>query len=276
MIELAAAMMIASGAIHATVNAVFKSGTDKLASRALIDISGALFILPLIFFVPLPHGAWVWLLGSLVVHVIYFLAMVKAFQAADMSATYPVMRGTAPVFAAMGAVIFLGDSMSLAVALGLGLVTAGIFATLIGRHLTPAALGWSVVVGLSVACYTVLDTGGVRSAPSEFSYIAWAFVILGGVIGAGFALYRGRPFIAYARANWVSCGIAGCLGVVSYGLAMLAYAAEDLPRLAPLRESSILFALLIAVVFLGEKPDRLKILGGAIIFAGVVVLLLAR
>ncbi|MDG5749425.1 DMT family transporter [Qipengyuania sp. XHP0207] len=276
MVEIAALMMIASGAIHAVVNAVLKSGEDKLASRALIDLSGGLLVLPAIFFVAPPDGAWGWLFGSLLVHAIYFLALVKAFEVADMSAAYPVMRGTAPVFAAMGAVAFLGDGVTVPVALGMGLVTTGIFVSIIGRNLTLPALSYSLLTGLAVACYTVLDAGGVRNAPTPFSYIAWAFFILGAVIGGVFGAWRGRAFVHYAKANWRSCGTAGMAGVVSYGLAMLAFSVGDLPRLAPLRESSILFALAIAILFLGERPERMKIVGGAIIFAGVVILLLAR
>lgn len=276
MIEIAALMMIASGAIHAVVNAVLKSGRDKLASRALIDLSGGILVLPAIFFFPAPHDAWGWLAGSLIVHAIYFLALVRAFEVADMSAAYPVMRGTAPVFAALGGVVILGDAITLPVAAGLGLVTTGILLSAIGRNLTRAAFGYSVLTGLAVACYTVLDAGGVRAAPTPMSYIAWAFFVLGAVIGGTFGAWRGRAFIAYARGNWRSCVLAGGMGVVSYGLAMLAFSLGDLPRLAPLRESSILFALLIAILFLGEKAGRLKIAGGVLIFAGVATLLLAR
>ena len=276
MLEIAALMMIASGAIHAAVNAVLKSGDDKLASRALIDLSGGLLVLPAIFFFPPPYGAWGWLLGSLIVHAVYFLALVRAFEVADMSATYPVMRGTAPVFAAFGAVVFLGDAITFPVAIGMGLVTSGILLSAIGRNLTREALGYSLLTGLAVATYTVLDAGGVRNAPTPYSYIAWAFFVLGGVIGAAFGAWRGRAFVAYAHRNWKSCVAAGAAGVVSYGLAMLAYSVGELPRLAPLRESSILFALLIATLFLGERPDRLKIAGGIVIFGGVAVLLLFR
>ena len=276
MLEIAALMMIASGAIHAVVNAFLKSGDDKLASRALIDLSGGLLVLPAIFFFPPPHGAWAWLLGSLVVHAVYFLALVRAFEVADMSATYPVMRGTAPVFAAFGAVVFLGDAITLPVAIGMGLVTSGILLSAIGRNLTREALGYSLLTGLAVATYTVLDAGGVRNAPTPYSYIAWAFFVLGAVIGGVFGAWRGRAFIEYTRKNWKSCVAAGAAGVVSYGLAMLAYSVGELPRLAPLRESSILFALLIATLFLGERPDRLKIAGGIVIFGGVVLLLLSR
>ncbi|WP_341712437.1 DMT family transporter [Erythrobacter sp.] len=276
MVETAALMMIASGAIHATVNAVLKSGNDKLASRALIDLSGGMLVLPAVIFVPLPHGAWGWLAGSLAVHAIYFLALVRAFEVAEMSATYPIMRGTAPVFAALGGVFILGDAITLPVAAGMGLVVSGIMLSAIGRNLTCAALGYSLLTGMAVACYTVFDAGGVRNAPTQLSYIAWAFLVLGAVIGAAFGAWRGRTFVDYAKRNWRSCVVAGALGVVSYGLALTAYSVGDLPRLASLRESSILFALVIAIIFLGEKADRLKLAGGALIFGGVVTLLLTR
>ncbi|QKG71514.1 DMT family transporter [Erythrobacter mangrovi] len=276
MIETAAMMMVASGAIHAVVNAVLKSGDDKLASRALIDLSGGLLVLPAVFLVPLPHGAWGWLAGSLAVHAVYFLALVRAFEVADMSASYPIMRGTAPVFAAMGGVFILGDAITLPVAAGMGLVVTGILLSAIGRNLTPAALGYSLLTGLAVACYTVLDAGGVRSAPTQMSYIAWAFLVLGAVIGAAFGAWRGQGFVDYAKRNWRACVLAGALGVLSYGLALTAYAVGELPRLASLRESSILFALVIAILFLGERADRLKIIGGTLIFGGVVTLLVAR
>ena len=101
----AALLMLASGAAHAVVNAILKSGGDKLSSRALIDGSSALLILPLAFIVPLPAGAWGWLLASFAVHLAFLICLVKAFEGADMSAVYPVMRGSAPVLAAAASVL---------------------------------------------------------------------------------------------------------------------------------------------------------------------------
>ena len=193
MLEIAALMMIASSAIHAVVNAVLKSGEDKLASRALIDLSGGLLVLPAIFFFPPPHGAWSWLLGSLVAHAVYFLALVRAFEVADMSATYPVMRGTAPVFAAFGAVVFLGDPIALPVAIGMGLVTSGLLLSAIGRNLTREALGYSLLTGLAVATYTVLDAGGVRERSDAL------FLHRMGFLRAGSCDRRGVWSLAWPR-----------------------------------------------------------------------------
>ena len=76
----AALLMLASGAAHAVVNAILKSGGDKMSSRALIDGSSALLILPLAFVVPMPSGAWSWLLASFAVHLVYLICLIKAFE----------------------------------------------------------------------------------------------------------------------------------------------------------------------------------------------------
>ena len=96
-IDLAYALILASGAIHAVVNAILKAGSDKLVGRALIDGSTALFALPALFFVAPPGAAWPWLAGSVLIHLVYLYALVRAFEVGDFSAAYPVARGTAPL-----------------------------------------------------------------------------------------------------------------------------------------------------------------------------------
>lgn len=99
------------------------------------------------------------------------------------------------------------------------------------------------------------------------------FLVLGGGIGLIFALWRGPTFILAARSQWKPGLAAGALGIVTYGLALWAYRLGDVPRLAALRETSILFGVAIAVVFLKETVSRLRALGAVTIAAGAVVLL---
>jgi hypothetical protein len=90
-------MILASGAAHAVVSAILKSGRDKLSSRALIDGFSALLVLPVVFFVPIPVAAFPWMAGSWIDHLFYLICLVKAFEAADMTVAYPIARGSAPV-----------------------------------------------------------------------------------------------------------------------------------------------------------------------------------
>ena len=272
---LASAMILTSGAAHAVVNAILKSGDDKMSSRALIDGFSALMVLPLAFFLPLPHGAWGWLAASWVTHLVYLVALIKAFEGADMMVAYPMFRGIAPALAATVSVAVFHEPISWPVAAGVGLVSAGVLTTALGRHVDGKALAWSLLTGATIAIYTVIDAQGVRAAPSAPSYIVWFFLGLGGGIGALFAIWRGPTFIASARTQWKPGLIAGALSIVTYGLALWAFRLGPTPRLAALRETSILFGVLIAIVFLKEKATAGRLAGVAAIGAGAVVLLVS-
>lgn len=271
--QTAALLMLLSGALHAAVNAVFKSGGDKMSSRALIDGTSAVLVLPLLPFVPFPVAAWPWLVGSMAVHVVYLFCLIKAFEAADMSAVYPVMRGSAPVIAAAGAVLWLGDPITLAAALGTALVSLGTVAVAWWNRPSLRALGWALATGVTIAAYTVIDAKGVRAAPSAISYAVWVFILLGFGIGAMFALWRGPRFLTEARSQWKPGLFAGALSLLTYGAALWAYRLGDVPRLAALRETSILFGVAIAWLFLKERIGKARLAGAGLIAVGAAVLL---
>ncbi len=267
--------MVGSGVVHATVNAIFKAGgSDKMSGRAMIDGSSALLVMPLSLIVPLPHGAWIWLAGSVLTHLVYLTCLVRAFSLADMSAVYPVMRGSAPVIAAMASSLLLGDPIPLTIALGIGFVCLGTV-LVAARNAPPLhALGWALGTGAAIAAYTVIDARGICSTPFAASYIVWDFMATGIGIGGYFALRRGQDFVEAVRIQWRVGLVAGALSIVSYGLALGAYRLGNVARLAALRETSIVFGLIIAAVFLRERVNRTRALGGGLIAAGAAVLIL--
>ena len=124
-----------------------------------------------------------------------------------------------------------------------------------------------------IAGYTVVDAQGVRAAPNAASYIVWGFLALGGLIGGLFAVWRGPRFILAARSEWRPGLIAGALSIITYGLALWALRLGETPRLAALRETSILFGLVIAVVFLKERLTPSRLIGVGSIAVGAVLLL---
>lgn len=272
-VQIASLMVLASGALHAVVNAILKAGQDKLSSRALIDGFSAILILPAAFFVELPHGAWGWLAASWATHLVYLVCLVKAYEAADMSVAYPISRGVAPALASAVAVLVFAEPISLPVAAGVALVSVGVLAVALGRHVTRASLGWALATGVTIAIYTVIDAQGVRAAPSALSYIVWVFLSLGGGIALLFALWRGPRFLIAARSEWKAGLAAGALSIMTYGLALAAFRLADTPRLAALRETSILFATAIAVFVLRERLTAGRFAGIAAIAVGAAVLI---
>lgn len=252
-VMLAPLLMIASGSVHAVVNAIVKGGKDKMASRAMTDGSAAIILLPVLLLVPLPHGAWTWLAATALVHALYLYALIRAYQVSDFSSGYPVLRGTAPLVTAGVTLGLLGDHVSTLSIAGIALIGISMFVLAIGRHLSRAGFGWAVLTGFTIAAYTVIDAAGVRAAPTPFSYIAWMFVTMGLVIVGLFAILTRGTLFASMRQQWRPGAIAGALSILTYGLALYALSIGPTAPLAALRETGMVTALIIAVVFLKER-----------------------
>lgn len=265
--------MIASGSIHAIVNAIVKSGRSKMASRAATDGTSALVLLPAVAFVPLPAGAWGWLAASTAIHAVYLLALVKAYETADFSAAYPVLRGIAPLLTALVTLGVLREHATIAQVAGIAILGAGILTLAIGRHLDRASLGWALLTGACTACYTVIDARGVRAAPSTASYIVWAFLLMGTMIVIQFALLtRGRVF-ADMRDGWRPCAVAGILSIVTYGAALYAFSLGPTAPLAALRETGMVTALAIGVFVMREVVTPKRVVAVTAILAGAALIL---
>jgi uncharacterized membrane protein len=272
----ASLLMLVSGLAHAIVSAILKAGKDKMSGRALIDGFSALLIAPAAFLVPLPANAWTWLIISWLVHALYLLALIKSFEQSDMTVAYPIARGLAPMLAAAGAVAIFHEAITVHVAIGIALITTGVLCIGASHTMNRRALTWAALTGSCIAAYTVVDAQGVRAAPTAASYIVWTFMMMGGGIGGFFAIWRGREFILSAAGQWKPGLAAGALSIVSYGFALLALRLGATPRLAALRETSILFGTAIAVIFLHERLSRTRSLGVIAIAIGAMTLLAGR
>lgn len=265
----ASLMMIASGSIHALVNAIVKGGRDKAAARALTDGASAAIMLPVLPFVALPAGAWGWLAASTVAHGVYLYALVRAYGRADLSTAYPVLRGTAPVLTALVTIGLLDEPASGWDVAGIALIAGAMAVLVTGRHLDRESLGWSLLTGATIAIYTVIDAQGVRAAPAPASYIVWLFVLMGVATPIMFAVVTRGAVFRSARSQWRPGVIAGALSIVTYGLALSAFALGPTAPLAALRETGMVTALAIAAFGLKERVGWqrgaavLLILGGA-------------
>lgn len=270
---LASLMMIASGSIHALVNGIVKGGRDKAAARALTDGSGAIIMLPVLPFVTPPDGAWGWLAASALVHGVYLYALIRAYERTDFSTAYPVLRGTAPVLTAIVTIGLLGEPASAGDLIGIALIAGAMFLLVIGRHLDRTSLGWSLLTGAMIATYTAIDAWGVRAAPTTMGYIAWLFVMMGAVTPVMFGVAtRGRVFRS-VRSQWRPGAIAGALSIVTYGLALTAFALGPTAPLAALRETGMVTAMGIAIFALGERVSWQRGVAVGMILAGAATIL---
>ena len=272
-LALASILMIASGSVHAVVNAIVKGGRDKMAARALTDASSAAILLPAALLVPWPVGAWGWLLASALLHGFYLFALVRAYQVGDLSAVYPVLRGTAPLLTGLVTLGLLGEPATVREIAGIAFVGGAMFAMIVGRHIAGSALGWALLTGVFIAGYTVIDAHGVRAAPDPASYIVWLFVTMGGMVVAMFAILSRGAIFASVATQWKPGVIAGALSIVTYGMALWAFSLGPTAPLAALRETGMVTALAISVLFLGERATFGRIAGVLGILAGAALIL---
>jgi drug/metabolite transporter (DMT)-like permease len=271
----ASILILISGFAHAVVNSILKAGNDKMSRRALIDGFSALILAPVAFFVPLPVHAWHWLIASALVHGLYLFALIKSFEQSEMTVAYPIARGIAPMMAAVGAVTLFHEPISTQVVIGIVSIAVGVMFIGASHRLDRSALLWALLTGTCIAAYTVIDAQGVRAAPTAPSYIVWTFLFIGGALGVFFALWRGKDFFRTAADQWRPGLIAGALSIVTYGFALFAFRLGATPRLAALRETSILFGTAIAVIFLKERLTMLRSAGIVAIAAGAMMLIAA-
>ncbi|AEZ47518.1 EamA-like transporter family [Salmonella enterica subsp. enterica serovar Typhi] len=106
-------ILLFAALLHASWNAIVKAGNDKLYAAIGVSGSAAVMALILLPFSPQPaHASIPFLAASTALQVVYTVLVAKTYQVSDMSQTYPLMRGTAPLLVALISVLFLGDSLS--------------------------------------------------------------------------------------------------------------------------------------------------------------------
>jgi drug/metabolite transporter (DMT)-like permease len=157
---------------------------------------------------------------------------------------------------------------------GIALIGAAMFVMVAGRHIGRAGLGWALFTGVTIACYTVIDANGVRAAPTPVSFIVWMFVLMGTLTPLMFAAISKGAILASVGAQWRVGVVAGALSIVTYGLALSAFAMGPTAPLAALRETGMVTALVIATVFLGERVTVGRIVGVIGILGGAMLILM--
>jgi len=273
------AAVLCGAALHASWNAIVKGGSDKLLSTALIAASSAVIALAVLpFLAPPARASWPYLAASAILQIVYFALVAAAYRATDMSRAYPLMRGLAPSLVAVFGALVLGQHLPPAGWLGVALVSAGVFAMAFAvtggvagsRRGTAFALANAAVI----ACYTLVDGAGVRVSGSAVAYSMWLFVLALPLVGWAL-LARRAAFVAFARANLWRGVVGGIGNLGSYAIALWAMTRAPVAMVAALRETSILFGLAIAAVYLGERLGPTRVVAAALIVLGAVTLRLA-
>jgi drug/metabolite transporter (DMT)-like permease len=263
---------------HAGWNALIKVGLDPLSTTTLISIGSGVVAVAFLPLVGLPAWtAWPWLIASVIIHLVYFAALIEAYRTGDLGQVYPIARGSAPLMTATATTIFVGEKLSLIGWAGIVALVAGVFLLSArgGRELARIdrrAVGFALMTALTICAYSVVDGVGARLAGNPNAYSLSLFVGIA-VVMLPYALIRdGRDVIPAMRIYWRRGFAGGALQVLSYGIAIWAMTVAPIAIVATLRETSVLFGAVIAVIVLKEPLRAVRIAAALLIVCGLVLI----
>lgn len=274
----ALAIVLFAAVLHAIWNALVKASTDRLAVMGLISAGHVLLGLVLAAGAPLPAWeSWGYIIASTVIHFGYYFLLYHSYRLGDLSHVYPIARGMAPVLVALGAQFFAGESLPPLAWLGVLITSGGIFllsGNVFSGKTPPLVVATAMATGLMIASYSLVDGLGVRLAGTERGYIGWLFVAE--IIVAGAIFIRIGKGIQQISSKTLIMGLlGGLISAGAYGLVIYAKSFSALAMVSTLRETSVVFAALIGMLWLGERPWKLRLVASCIVAAGVILMTLA-
>ncbi|OLU18509.1 MULTISPECIES: EamA family transporter [unclassified Pseudomonas] len=272
-------MVIAAAALHAGWNALLKIGLDRFLTASLIQIGAGIVALLALPFVAVPNAAaWPWIILSALLHIGYNLFLSRAYQHGDLGQVYPISRGSSPLLVAVLSILLLGEVLPAGQWLGLGVLVGGIWLMAIrgGRGKSSSGLLINALLtALFIAGYTLADASGARANGDPLSYSAWLFAVNGLVMALVILGQRGPGVLTALGPHWRAGLLGGAMSMLAYSIAIWAMTLAPVALVSALRETSVVFALLIGRLWLKESLPPLRAVACLIILAGVAMMKLA-
>ena len=273
--------VMGAAVLHALWNALVKGGADKYVAMAAVVLGHAPLALIILTFVPLPDPAsWPYIVCGAALHVGYQVLLLSSYRVGDLTQVYPIARGTAPLIVAGVSVLLLGVHLTptelvAILIIGLGIISLSAVRRGDGTTNGRAAL-FAVATGCFIAGYSLVDGLGARLAGTSMGFYAW--LSLGNVVAFAVLLRVFRPGTLRRIPKEASklFVIGGGASFAAYTIVIWAFTQAPIALVTGLRETSIVFVLLIGVVFLKEKLDLAKVFSTFVTLAGAILLRISR
>ena len=249
---------------------MLKSGEDRLLDAALVALGWFVLGAVLIAVFGLPAAAaWPYVLATALIHALYWAALTRGYDAGDLSHVYTLSRGLAPLLVSIAAIFAAREIPRPSAAVGIGLVSLGVLFVGASRRAPLRATGWALVIGCTIGAYSLVDALGARVAGNAACYAGW-MLFASSLPIAVFAILRrgGRRLYAAARTHWQRGLGAGVVSGVGYAVVLFAQTLAPVGQVTALRETSVVFAAVIARVFLREHLGVRRVVGALVVAIG--------
>ncbi|MFP7569537.1 DMT family transporter [Marivita sp. S2033] len=263
--------------LHAIWNAMVKGGPDKdLAMTAVILGSGIIGLFALLF-VPAPDPASLPLMAaSLALHIGYQFFLLASYRVGDLTQVYPLARGSAPLIVAVVSILFLGETLTPGQLAAIALIGLGIMSITFSRrrHIAPnyRATALALVTGGFIAAYSLVDGWGARQAGTALGFYGSVAAANGLIFTTIVAIRRPSVLRQLPTQGLKALTLGGVASFTAYALVVWAFTHAPIALVTALRETSIIFAMLIGVLVLRETLNPIRGLAALLTLAGVILL----
>jgi drug/metabolite transporter (DMT)-like permease len=271
------ALVLLAAFLHAAWNVQVKFNLDRFLALFLLQVCMGLFGVGLFVVAgPVSQASIAYAVTSGLLHTGYNLFLARSYQAGELSLVYPLARGGAPFLTLMASFAFLHEVPSLLALLGIvvllaGLLTAGL-SGLRRRSIDGTTLFFAGGTAVFIAVYTIVDGLGGRASGNPLGYAGLVFILDGGFLLATGLYLRGPAIVAQVLPSWRGGVLGAAASSAAYAIVIWAMAQAPIAVVAALRETSILFALLLSARYLRERLTVARVVGALLIVGGAILL----
>ena len=268
-------IVLFSAFLHAIWNSMASKYKDKNVSIGAIVYGHVPLCIVAIIFLPAPSiESFPYIILSALIHQGYQNFLLTAYQTGKFTTVYPVARGFGPLVATIISIIFLGVYLKAftivsILFISLGVMLIGLFSKSVIKN--NKILYTSLATGVFIGIYSVVDGQGARISGSAISYMSWVFVFSALFFPVVLHFRKQKNILKKTLTKGKTVfWIGGTFSYLAYVVTVWAFTKAPVPMVSALRESSIIFAILIGYFYLKDKINFYKIVSISLIFLGVI------
>ncbi|MBV9231507.1 MAG: EamA family transporter [Chloroflexi bacterium] len=280
---LALAIVLFSAVLHATWNLLAKRTRGGATFVWLYDVVSVVIYAPLaLYLIAVQHSSLsitglIFIVGSAILHLFYFVLLQRGYRSGDLSLVYPLARGTGPLLSTTLAIVLLGERPTAIALVGVALIVAGVFVITGGIRVFKGgnirwALLYGMLTGLFIAAYTLWDKQAVSAfliSPAIFYYSS--IVVRMALLSPYAWLHRENVYQEWRSYRFEAVGVA-ILSPLSYFLVLYVLVFTPVSYVAPAREVGVLFGTIMGIRLLAEGESRRRLIAAGMILLGIIAL----
>jgi drug/metabolite transporter (DMT)-like permease len=268
--------VLVAALMHASWNALIRGASDKGLYTVVMHVGSAVLALVLLPFVGLPRWESApFVAASAGLHTLYILLLMRSYDGSPLAVSYLLMRGLAPLLVCLVSAPLLGESLSHAVWLGVCSILTGVWCIakasgLRWREVLSHPSGKAAVLNAFViAAYTLVDGQGVRVSGNPVGYVLILALLEPWIVVVYQWVRRPQALGKYFRQYWAWGLFGGLVATSAYAIVLWAMTLAPIAVVAALRESSVIFAVLIGYLWFKEGRLRPGLIAAGMVAIGV-------